>query len=143
MKRKLLRILILCTFLLAFTCYTDEDIENRISIKNNRDFDIYCLPSFAYPDTSLAFTSKNSIDANTYAYSIDKNSSKRLGYLSLCYKDEFNRVVESDTLILFIFNKDTIDLNSWEYITNNDKVLKRIYLTYPDLIESNCEIEIN
>lgn len=146
MKKYLSRLTVfffLGSLLMANRCYTDEDIENRILIKNNLNFDIYCVPSFIYPDTTLVFTNKDVIKASESAYSIPNNSAERIGYISLCYENEFHRVTPNDTLILFVLNKSIVDQYDWEYIIENDEVISRIYLSYSDLMKSTCQIEIN
>jgi len=137
--------LILVTFvglsLIASKCYKDEEIENRILIENKLNKTIYVVPGYNYPDTTLGFTSKESILANKTSLMVFPQSNKRITNLSLCYKNEWNRLVPTDTLFLFVFDKKVVDNESWETITNNYMVLKRYKITFSDLA-SDCEFTV-
>lgn len=124
--------------LMANKCYKDEDIENRILIENKLDKTIYVVPGYNYPDTTLGFTSKESILANKNSLMVAPKSSERITNLSLCYENEWNRLVPSDTLFLFVFDKTVIDNESWEIITNNYMILRRYEVTFSDLA-SDCK----
>jgi hypothetical protein len=53
------------------------------------------------------------------------------GYLDS--KDEWNNVLPKDTILIYILNKDTVDVYSWETIKNEYKILKKFTLSLEDL----------
>jgi len=136
-------IIILCIALMANKCYKKSDIENRITVVNKLDKAIYVVPGFNYPDTSLNCISKEMILANSNSFLVNQKTESRISNLSLCYKSEWERVVSSDTLILFVFESTTIEQIPWDSVCKNDLVLKRIKLSFSDLILNNCRIAIN
>lgn len=101
---------------MANRCYTAEDIAARITVENKTSNYLYCVPSYSYPDTSLDFTNKDQIFRNSTVYDIAPNTSDKIDYISLCRASEWQRVVISDTLILFIFKKDIVDNTDWSAI---------------------------
>ena len=64
--------------LFAFTCVSKK---NFIRVENKIDKNVYCIPSYAYPDTTLSFTNKEKIFANDTAYFLKSTGSKKLFYM--------------------------------------------------------------
>lgn len=139
------QILSLAFTLLVFTankCYQKEDINNRIKVINNLPFDIYVVPSFNYPDTTLNNLTKEKIVANHSSYFVEHNKENRITLISLCYLKEWQRVVLRDTAYLFVFKESTIRNTEWQEIKKNYLIHKRILLTYSKLINSDCTVKI-
>jgi len=115
--------------------------ENLIIINNKLNYDIYCVPSYNYPDTSLNFIKKDVIIVNSRFYWIESDTSRIIGPEALRALEVWERWVLSDTLILFVFNKNELENQSWEY--TKEHYYKKIFLTYKDLINSNGTIIID
>lgn len=123
-------------------CYKKEDIENRILIENQLDYAIFVVPSYTYPDTSLLFTTKDKILANSASFEVLPKSSSRITNLSLCYESEWKRVVESDTLLLFAFNREVLKKEDWDSIVKFNKFIRRYKITWEVLMDEDCKLII-
>jgi len=63
--------------------------------------------------------------------------------MSLCTESEWERVVSSDTMYLFVFESNIVETIPWDSISKNHLVLNRIKLSYSYLISNDCRIVIN
>jgi|GEM_PF-774692 len=140
---RLIFMLICALGLSANKCYKKSDLENRITVVNKLDKAIYVVPGVNFPDTTLNFTSKEAILANRNSYFVDAKAENRISNLSLCTKSEWERVVSSDTLYLFVFESNTVETIPWDVVRKNYLVLKRVKLSYSELISSDCKILID
>lgn len=142
---KYLQVLSLIFVALVFSankCYRKDDINNRIMVINNLPFDIYVVPLFNYPDTTLNDLTKEKIVANHNSYFIAHGKESRITVISLCNSIEWQRVALKDTAYLFVFKELTIKNTEWQEIKNNYLIHKRILLTHSMLINANCTIQI-
>ena len=110
---------------MAIKC--EKAYENYFTIKNNSNTDIYYLPSFSYPDTLL----KQS-EYPPAGYKILKHSEEEIPATPLF---DMNK-----TLIIFIFDADTIENVPWDTIVKNYYILKRYEVTEQDLENLNWTI---
>lgn len=143
MKKNRIVVLVLISItIMSNKCYNKKAIENRLLIENTFDFEIYVIPSFIFPDTSLDFTSKDFIVANRSSILVPPKSTVRITNLSLCFENEWKRLVPSDTLQLFVFERKLIDEEKWSDVYKDYKVLRRCNFTLLQVLERNCTLKI-
>ena len=53
----------------------------------------------------------------------------------------FKNELTSDTLSIYVFNADTVDLQGWGYVRNGYKILKRYDLSLMDLKNKNFLVD--
>jgi hypothetical protein len=116
--------------------------ENFIEVNNQLPNNVYCVPSFDYPDTALLFTNKEKILANDSIYYVGSFNSKRLFYIDLCKIETWKRLVKSDTIQIFVFDENTVKEKSWNEIVSGKLYLRRLIYTYNDIINNGCKITV-
>lgn len=139
-KFKLLIVLALPLF--GFKCITKKMRENFIQIENHVPVNVYCVPSYDYPDTTLTFTNKERILANDSIYFVRTLSTKRLFYVDLCREETWNRLVKHDSLQIFVFDEQVVKQLSWDEIKTNRLYLRRFTYAYKDIINNRCKISV-
>ena len=137
---KLLIVLILPLF--SFKCITKKMRQNFIEVENQLSTNIYCVPSYNYPDTTLEFINKGRILANDGIYFLNALSKKRLFYTELCGKDTWDYFIKSDSLQVFVFEEAVIKERSWDEIKTNKLYMRRLTYAYNDIINKGCKIII-
>lgn len=137
---KLLIVLVVPLF--SFKCITKKMRENFIQVENQLPVNVYSVPSYDYPDTTLAFTNKERILANDSIYFVRAMSTKRLFYIDLCRAETWNRLIKSDSLQVFVFEEAIIKERSWDEIKANKLYLRRLTYAYNDIVNKGCKITI-
>lgn len=137
MKYKTLEVLLLPLF--AFTCMPKK---NFITVENQINKEVYCIPSYSYPDTSLSFTDKAQILANDSFFYIRPFTSKKLFYVDLCKIETWKRLVKSDTIQVFVFDEKMLKEKPWNEIVAGRLYLRRLTYTYKDIVDKGCKITI-
>lgn len=128
--------------LFAFKCISKKMRENFIEVNNQLPANVYCVPNFNYPDTTLSFTSKEKILANDSIYYVGSSNSKRLFYIDLCKIETWKRVVKSDTIQIFVFEEKVIKEKAWNEINANNLYLRRLTYAYNDIVNNGCKIKL-
>jgi len=108
-------------FILFIATKCEKYSENYITIKNNSNTDIYYLPSFSYPDTLLKQSEYPPAGNKISKHSEDKNITGSPFF-------EMNK-----TLIIFIFDADTVEKVPWDTIVKKYYILKRYEVTKQDM----------
>lgn len=137
MKYALFAVLLLP--LLAFKCVRPKDY---IEVENQIGQNIFCLPGFNYPDTSLVPFEKDNILANDAVYFLRSAQKQRLFFEKFCVRSEWRKELAKDTLQLFVISEKTLKEVSWDSIRTNRLYLRRLIYTYTDIITSGCKITI-
>jgi hypothetical protein len=140
MKKKLMILMLAILPLLAFKCVTKKMRENFVQVNNQLSQNIYCVPSFDYPDTSLSFINKERILANDSIYYLSSKSSKKLFHKTLCKKDVWDKMIKSDTIQIFVFEEMLLKEKNWNEIVTNKLYLRRLTYSYNDIISDSCRI---
>ena len=143
MKKILFLLLILlslnsCEFFHLFDYFDRE--QNFIEIANNSEDSICFYPYSLRPNISGWATYPDTLlppdDLKTLMYkSIPPHS-----YMSLeveATKNELKEIFGFDSLMIFIFSKDTLNAYSWEEIRSGYKILKRFDFNINDLDSLN------
>jgi hypothetical protein len=133
-------IIVVATLLLYLSCRIEsEDCHFSIKIANNSDNDIYVYAYTGYPDTFTIKYDNNPV--NDDMYWVDSNS---YNYKALrmrdCWEDMVEDFSEEGVVMVFVFDADTLEKYTWEYITENYKILKRYDLSLQDLKDRNWRI---
>lgn len=128
--------------LFGFKCITKKMRDNFIEVENHLPINVYCVPSYNYPDTSLLFTNKERILANDSIYFVRGSSSKKLFYIDLCTSETWKRVIKADTLQVFVFDEGVIKEKSWNEIVANKLYLRRLTYNYNDIVNNGCKIVV-
>lgn len=138
MRHKIVVVLLLPLF--AFKCLSKKTRESFIVANNQLSQNVYCVPSFMYPDTSLSFTSKEKILANDSIYYLGAGAIKKVFYMPLCQKDSWDKIVKSGVLQIFVFDERVVKESNWNDITANRRYLRRITYKYSDIYKDSCRI---
>jgi len=113
------------TLLMLTSCDEFARHEYFVKLHNNSCQNIYCYAAFVLPDTILSFEKPKLIEVNSmgtgYVYGYD-------------FSDPSFQRLKKEKLTIFIFNKDTVVKNTWDYIRVNYKILKRIEVNEKDII---------
>jgi len=117
MNSLIITLLIFC----IVSCDKLVDHAYIIEIDNNSNDIVWCYASYNYPDTSLAVN-------KPLLQMITPKS-----YTKLASKKEWKDVLPKDTILIYIFNKDSIATYSWDVIRTKNKVLKMYTLSIQDL----------
>lgn len=128
--------------LFSFKCISKKMRENFIEVNNQLSKNIYCIPSFNYPDTSLSFTNRERILANDSIYYVSSLNSKRLFYIDLCKRETWQRLTKTDTIQIFVFDEAVIKEKSWNEISSRKLYLRRLIYSYDDIFNNGCKIMV-
>ena len=93
-------------------------------IENKSDDLIYFLVSYSYPDTIIP---------DSYDKIKGVSVGSKTPYDSDDPWEEVFDELPSDTLSIFIFNRDTLKTYNWQEIREGYKILKRFDISYDDL----------
>lgn len=126
--------------LLASTC--KKKWEYYIEVENQLEQNVFCLPGFNYPDTSLVYFRKDVILANDVVFYLKSAQKGRLFFEKLCYNGTWKRMLANDTLQVFIIPEKTLKDISWDSINSNHLYLRRLVYSYTDIINNGCKISI-
>jgi len=123
--------------LMAFSCDKAADHVYFITVKNNTSHDIQATPGLgpnymsSYPDTAISELKPNFVHIAPNDYSHIELHAK--------WETIFPRL-PADTLSIYIFSTDTLNVYDWSKIRTGYKVLKRYDLSLGDLQKSNWTI---
>jgi len=134
------KIFLYCFFFFLFTggCKNGAPLPDKIKVDNKLGKKIVCVFGYDYPDTSLNFTSKQALLADTNLLQIDSNQIKELDTVGLCKKDTWDTHVKQSLLMLVVFDKKKlIHAKNIE-----DAVLQRYYFSYMQLINDKGVIVV-
>lgn len=135
-----LAIIVIVVILVTHSCYKDsEDRHYRIPFKNNTQRTLYVdisihwdwYSQIDYLDTLLSWTtdpSRHPEETMVKPYGEDPDACFRRSF----YESSFNHH-GFDTLIVFVFDADTLEALGWDSVCSNYKVLQRYDLSLEDL----------
>ena len=113
-----------------------------IEVENQLGQNIFCLPGFNFPDTSLVYFEKKNILANDAYYFLKSGQKGRLFSEKLCVREKWKQELAKDILQLFVISEKTLREVSWDSIRANRLYLRRLIYTYDDIINNGCKITI-
>jgi hypothetical protein len=116
---------------------TDE-CHRKIAIMNNSDKSIYVNDTGRYPDTDFRNIVGNPLVAGT-KIGAKESESAALSNNGECIEYKFTRF-ESGIMQVFVFDGPTLETNGWEYVKENNLVLKRYQFTLQDMQNNNWTI---
>ena len=137
MKFAFLTILLLPLF--ASTCH---GWKYYIEVENHLDQNVFCLPGFSYPDTSLVYFDKRSILGNDVVFFLQPAQKQRLFFEKLLSRTEWRGYLAKDTLQVFVIPEKTLKEVSWDSINANHLYLRRLVYSYTDVINNGGKITI-
>jgi hypothetical protein len=109
----------------ASTCkHPFADTFTRLSVKNESSQDILFIVSLNYPDTT--------IPEKKDLYGVSPNQTRGKDYSASDWSDVFDRT-SNDTLSVFIFSADTVDMVDWQQVRSQYNILKRYDLSQSDV----------
>ncbi len=141
-------ILFLSTVILLNSCDVENtsDCHKIITVLNNTGKAIYVKGNYQYPNTDDYKTSQNPLNSG-YSKVLahqssqgNNNSETALPSFGTCYETIYATQIESDTMMVYIFDGPTLETKGWDYIKENELVLKRYDLTLKDLDSLNWTI---
>jgi len=123
MTRKTYKIFYLLLSLLLTGCPMDRAY--FIRIKNHTNYTIYAYAEYIFPDTLLSANKPFLLEiqsnkiGNIHGYHVND--------------DTFSMLEGGRILTFFILNKDSVDSYSWEYIREQNVILKRYEFNWEEL----------
>ena len=128
-----------CLLLTAMTCTRDSDTEHHhILFYNASEYDIYINLSFYYPDTSLVHEQNVMTPGWNYkvtAHSVNNDAFENCN----SYEVEFGYMY--DTIIVFIYNSDTLALYGWDYVKEHNLIAQRYDLSLDNLQQLDWRLQ--
>jgi len=132
---------ILCLLIfLSPRCIYKRDVENSVLFKNNTTIDLYCIPSFEYPDTTLHFIDRDIIYANYNRHLLPANSEIKLQLHPFCDSITWRNLNKHGVVQFFFLDKNIVDSCNWNLTSDIKKIVKREEYTYIELINNHCTI---
>jgi len=126
---------ILSLLMLSSTCCKkDENKHDLILFINNSNKTIFLKSSVGFPDTLIHFS--NPALAGNSNKVAPKSSGDPLR-LSDTYEELFRQI---DTLMVFVFDSQTLEIEPWDTVKKNYLILKRYDLSLLDLKNKNWVI---
>lgn len=107
----------------------------NIYVKNNSAKAVYIYGYHDYPDSSLKNKNYNPSVAGEY-YRVNANATTNI-YSRSCYEDVFRTSIPSDTIMIYIFDAQTLETTPWETVKMNNMYLKRYDLSLQNLRNLN------
>jgi len=133
-------IILILLFLLNNTCKKNEDCHKIIKVFNTSNKAIYVQGSDGYPDTMYFKYNPNP----ALSPEINKVESGETNTTSLqikdCWEINIKNVMQSDKLMIYIFDSEILENIPWDTVIANNMVLNRYDLSLEDLKNSNWSI---
>ncbi len=112
------------------SCNKINKFDNHIKVNNNYDKSVYYSIVHSYPDTSL-YGRGTGPRVYAFQYKVGASSSNRFNIKS-SWENLFSELPQ-DTLMVFIFDANILELRGWEYAQKNYQILQRYDLSIEDL----------
>jgi hypothetical protein len=136
--------LVLIFFFTLFVCSkcdneNEDQCHKSISFINSSEKAVYVLWSTDYPDTLAIQHISGALEQGTKVS--PKTESRDPFYEQSCWEVILSSVqIPSDTLMVFVFDADTVENIDWPDIVRDNKILHRYDLSLNDLIKSDWTI---
>jgi hypothetical protein len=140
MKYKILIILLLPLF--SFRCIKKSTLAKFIEVDNQLPQNVYCVPDYDYPDTTVLITKNEVILGNQNSFFIKAASKDKLFYNALCDKAVWEKLLTTDKLQLVVIDEKIFKEHSWEEIVSRNLYLRKLLFSYDDIIKNGCKITI-
>ena len=128
MKKNIL-LLLLGMFLLFGSCEKLIPTYYSIRVHNNSDQTIYYYAEYILPDTTL------SINKPRWLYKV--NPGKADEFYDSDVNDEKFKRMKNERITLFVLDKNVVDTYEWEYIRENNMILRRYEFLIKELYAGN------
>lgn len=110
----------------------------KIRVENRLHKKIICILDYNYPDTSLTFTNKQALLADSNRLQIDTNQIKEVDTIGLCKKNVWDNCVKQSLLMLIVFDeKKLVHAKKPE-----DALIERYYFSYGQLMKDKGVIVV-
>lgn len=145
MKRMNIILLLFVVLSITNACNNKEnkDCHKSIEIINNSSKSIYVIGDVQYPDTTY-FIHSASPELTSYITKVtsETSSSKPLRFTWDCWETIFSygAQIPSDTVMIFIFDAETIENTSWSIVCGDYLVLQRYDLSLENLKYLNWKL---
>ncbi|MCQ2282039.1 MAG: hypothetical protein MJZ99_05390 [Bacteroidales bacterium] len=136
--KKIFLIIGSCLFFTAMTCSCDTDDEqhHRISFYNGSAYNVFVAKSYDYPDTSLWHTQ----NVMTLGWNLEVGAHNYNNEALISRGSYESKFISMDTLIVFVFNSDTLSSRGWDYVKDHNNVTQRYDLSLSNLRNLNWRI---
>lgn len=124
-------------FFQVVTCCNNLHV--NIKLKNKTSKVLYTLQDYNYPNTN-AYKDRNAPTPNFYKVLPFEVTDGALSTFNSSYESVFIHRIPSDTLMIFLFDGNVLEEKGWDYIRENNLVLKRYDITLEDLQKMNWTI---
>ena len=143
--KKNLNIFTICmiTIICSFTCNKPKNCHTKLNFINSSNKDIYFQSCGIYPDTLLSshYCPNPKGDKPFHFVSANNNNNLALPVSQGCYESNNFNTIDSDTMMIYIFDANVIETTSWDTVKAKNLYLKRYDLSLQDLQQSNWTIK--
>jgi hypothetical protein len=115
--------------------------DDRLRVQNDHLFSVVHQFSFDYPDTSVNNSFDPIILGSGNNKTLASGETERTSF-GRCWENIFAGEIASDTLQIFSYNLDTLNMYGWEYIETNYLVLDRKTYSLEDLKSNDWLIKL-
>ncbi|MDH6309345.1 hypothetical protein M2451_002769 [Dysgonomonas sp. PFB1-18] len=142
MKHRILILLLILSGIVSLAISCDGVAKvNRTGfyVENRLDKDVYLVPSFNYPDTTLFFTAnRDSILANNIIVPFSKSGMQ----YKISLKDSPHDFKFEDTILIFIFDKELFIANDFQMYVGGNNYLRRYKYSVYDVVQRDFKLII-
>lgn len=135
MKKNILsKTILFISYLLIMNSCEIDPWDFKLKITNSSDKAVYFYNSFSFPDTAILFEANPIKSPEFFKINPGDTESDRVRGT---WEGKFESM---DTLMIFIFDEETLQTVSWDTIRENYMILKRYDLSMEDLQEKDWTI---
>ncbi len=132
MKMKNL-ILIIVMLVFNHSCRDKKDCHIIITFKNTTTDTLYVVSSYQYPDTSSFAGIPSPVLNPNFTRVLPNESNTQVLWSRDCIELAFKSLIPSDTMMIYVFDAQTLDSVSWNDVIRDYKVLQRYDLSLQDI----------
>jgi hypothetical protein len=142
MKNRILILLLILSGIvsMAISCDGIATVNtSRFYVENRLDKDVYLVPCFNYPDTTLFFTAnKDSILTNNMIAPFSKSEKQ----YKISLKDSPRDFRFEDTILIFVFDKELFIANDFQMYVSGNNYLRRYKYSVYDVVNHDFKLII-
>lgn len=133
---------LLIVIILFVSCepHNSDDHHPLITVVNKTDDVIYVNRSYDYPNTDAYKTAPNPALGGYNKVGANATTNEVLPTFGTAYEYIYKDLIPSGIMMIYVFDGPTLETKGWDYIKQNNLVLKRYDLKLTDLENMNWTI---
>lgn len=118
----------------------EDECHKTIAFKNTTSKSLYVTSSYEYPDTLSFIGIPNPVLDSSHTKVLPEETNTRVLWGRDCIEIAFKDLIHSDTLMVYVFDAETLETTPWDTVKANYMVLKRYDLSLEDLKQTDFAI---